>query len=417
MKDRKIDLVLTDATSSATANGFLFQQHFDSYRALLEFMRSEHKFWLDGYSQVNEGRSEPINNDYLAIYITMQSVITTLEEWQKQLSTWDDNTLTQNINQLQSNFFGTLRQNWYWSGHAFVGAYLLSLKTFGLRTGAGFLEFVLNKTTQNIQRHEYLIGYFLGYEFTVQGSDVTQRKKVERASLAQIRTQLETAKNSLFGEVDELKTAFTEWESLHKEQNERLFRVQKYLGERKVRAQSAKFNIEFNVWQTKISELEHTYAEKLKLEKPAKYWKDASRRYGIQGGLYTLAIVILVVAGMLYFREFFLKWLSGKNVGLELNTIQGAILFGTFATVYAYLLKVLSKLAFSSLHLMRDAEEREQLTYLYLSLSNESVVDEKSRDIILQSLFSRTQTGLLNNDNGPTMPSINEFVNNFKGSR
>jgi hypothetical protein len=55
---------------------------------------------------------------------------------------------------------------------------------------------------------------------------------------------------------------------------------------------------------------------------------------------------------------------------------------------------------------MRDAEEREQLTYLYLSLSIEAVIDEGSREIVLQALFSRSETGLLINEHGPTMPSL-----------
>ena len=55
---------------------------------------------------------------------------------------------------------------------------------------------------------------------------------------------------------------------------------------------------------------------------------------------------------------------------------------------------------------MRDAEEREQLTYLYLSLNNEKKIDEKSRDIILQALFSRSETGLLTGDSAPAMPGV-----------
>jgi hypothetical protein len=55
---------------------------------------------------------------------------------------------------------------------------------------------------------------------------------------------------------------------------------------------------------------------------------------------------------------------------------------------------------------MRDSEEREQLTYLYLSLKNQSAVDDNSKDIILQALFSRTETGLLAQEHGPTMPGI-----------
>ena len=59
---------------------------------------------------------------------------------------------------------------------------------------------------------------------------------------------------------------------------------------------------------------------------------------------------------------------------------------------------------------MRDAEEREQVTYLYLSLSEETNVDEEARSIVLQALFSRSETGLLNQEHGPAMPGVSEAV-------
>ena len=62
-------------------------------------------------------------------------------------------------------------------------------------------------------------------------------------------------------------------------------------------------------------------------------------------------------------------------------------------------------MAFSSFHLARDAEEREQLTYVYLSLIKDSAVDEKEKSLIMQSLFSRAETGLLKGDSGPAMPN------------
>ena len=64
----------------------------------------------------------------------------------------------------------------------------------------------------------------------------------------------------------------------------------------------------------------------------------------------------------------------------------------------------MAKLTFSAFHLQRDAEEREQLTHLYLNLREGANDDVESRRIILQSLFSRSESGLLSNETGPTMP-------------
>ena len=126
--------------------------------------------------------------------------------------------------------------------------------------------------------------------------------------------------------------------------------------------------------------------------------------------MFAALIIIFVAVGLIYFEGFFIVWLQGQEVGVKLNTIQGVVIFGTFVAVYAFLIRVLSRLAFSSFHLMRDAEERELLTYLYLSLSEETSVDEEARSIVLQALFSRSETGLLNQEHGPAMPGVSEAV-------
>ena len=66
---------------------------------------------------------------------------------------------------------------------------------------------------------------------------------------------------------------------------------------------------------------------------------------------------------------------------------------------------------FSSYHLARDAEERHTLTFFYLALLKDSAVDDEDKKLIMQSLFSRTDTGLLKEDSGPTMPNdISKFI-------
>jgi len=70
---------------------------------------------------------------------------------------------------------------------------------------------------------------------------------------------------------------------------------------------------------------------------------------------------------------------------------------------------------FSSFHLARDCEERHTLTYFYLSLLKDSKVENSDRPLIMQSLFSRADTGLLKEDSAPTMP--NDVMRNPKYNR
>lgn len=165
--------------------------------------------------------------------------------------------------------------------------------------------------------------------------------------------------------------------------------------------------------KAKIQELENLYQEKLRLQKPAEYWNNAAKKFRLEGIICAVLLVIFLILGAGYLSNFFTDWLTGQELQVKLNTIQGIVIFGTLLAVYAFLIRVLSRLAFSAFHLMRDAEEREQLTYLYLSLINEKKIHEESRDIILQALFSRSETGLLTGESAPAMPSVgmSEIVN------
>ena len=157
---------------------------------------------------------------------------------------------------------------------------------------------------------------------------------------------------------------------------------------------------------SELADLKKKYEEDLRYSAPVQYWRDAVKKYKWQGTLWVVMLVISLVAGLGGFTILFNTWLKGHTTVIQLETVQGVILFGAILAAFAFLVRILSRLAFSSYHLMRDAEERETLTYIYLSLLSENRVDESSRDIILQVLFSRTETGLLAGDSTPSMPGL-----------
>ena len=163
-----------------------------------------------------------------------------------------------------------------------------------------------------------------------------------------------------------------------------------------------------------FKELKEEYKERLRLSEPAEYWRKTAEKFSRQGrnGLFALIGFILIGVGLLAW--FFINWLVGREMVVQLDTLQGIVIFGTILALYAFLIRILSRLTFSAFHLMRDAEEKEQLTYLYLSLINDKKIDETSRDLVLQALFSRSETGLLAGEHGPTMPSLAEIANSNK---
>lgn len=157
----------------------------------------------------------------------------------------------------------------------------------------------------------------------------------------------------------------------------------------------------------RLAELEKTYAELLKLKKPAEHWAERAatlKKEGWKAMRWMIALVCVGVASV-----FTLLWLSPEGVLLNFidnkaSAIKWSIIFIVFVSFLAYGIRILHKVAFSAFHLARDAEEREQLAYVYLSLLNESAVDEKDRSLVLQAIFARADTGLLKDDASPTMP-------------
>lgn len=402
MSDRKISLQITDMDNHV--------ERFESLRAFRSFCETESSFWEDAQKKLgNQAPSQP----YLNIASSFRHLLSQLQSWESSLESWDAVDLNNQLNWAIQNFIGNAQSSWLWHGQPYIHAYIKCFAEHGATSAQAFIEYVVRKNTGNINNAEWFKGYMFGYEFLNQKSEILQRRKSEKISLDKLRGQFVEARNQLFGEAEAVREEICNWDKAHKARSNRRFSAQKRLNKAVVRHNEERFakslshmSDELGTWQHKVAELETLYQEKLKLQKPADYWAKAAKRYGLQGSLWALAIVAAIVVGLVYFREFFVTWLQGKQMPLQLNSLQGVVLFGSIAAVYAFLLKTLSRLAFSAFHLMRDAEEREQLTYLYLSLSNESAVDEKSREIVLQALFSRSETGLLTNESGPTMPGI-----------
>jgi len=383
---------------------------FDNLEVLKSFLRNEKLFW----AKSKEGISNPHNlftqNNNLEI------TLHTIENWSEKISNWTDQEFQHEINSLNQNYLRQFSTHWLWSGHAFVPTWV---ETYRLSNeiGAGFLEFIKDKQMRNLQNLNFFKGYMLAYEFEMQDeTTLTKRRTAERTSFNQLRNRLDETTNKLIQEVDEFKSSYFEW---HKVTNETITNQIEMQADAFEMTQTSKENEFINLMnesKEKIKELENTYHEKLRLEKPAQYWNTKASEYKLHADKWSKGLAGLLVGGIVLFAILFYFWSIRFEFGMELKSMQGAILFVTLITIYAIAVQAVSKMVFSSYHLQRDAEEREQLAYVYLALTNEqNHIDEESRKIVLQSLFSRADTGLLK-DSSPTMPGvgITELFKNVK---
>ena len=406
---RIISVTINDVTNK--------QFKFDNLTSLYSFAKKESEYWISA----SEHYKNPNNNHvYLNSGPYFKSLVTLIDGWKDNLKDWDDTQINSQINVSQRTLLNNIRGNWLWSGHAYVDVFLGINKKYSAEGAKSFFSFVENGNTNITNKKEGFIGSLLAYEFELQGSDLTKRRNSEKVSLEHLRNTMEETNRALTGEIDELKDNFVNWDSdcrsewrswvekIHSEYStEKL--SQKSSHDAQLKIYEKEFDEYFNECKNRIIELEDTYQEKLRLEKPAAYWSNSASKYGRHGALWVIALTASILLGLAYSYNFFDAWLKGQETAVKLNTLQGAVIFGSILAIYAFLVKTLAKLVFSSFHLMRDSEEREQLTYLYLSLNFEGELDNSSREIILNALFSRSETGLLSGDSSPTLP-VNDLL-------
>ena len=340
---------------------------FDTLEAFTKFIKTEESFWSTKLTEVSDTHgSSYATNTYLNVPPTLNAILEHLKTWKPQLSTWDVLTFTTNINQLQSLHLATLSTKWVWSGQSFIPAWLNSYKV-SHAAGEGFIQATLTNTIPNISSYDWLKGYLLAYEFELQGeSFVTKRRDSEVLAFEHLRGALVEQKNDLVGEISGFKTD--------------------------------------------AENIKKTYIEFMRLEGPATYWTDRAEKCKIQGDYWANCLGLTIVIALCIFVWLMYSWLHAFSTGINLNTLEGAVIFATRHSVFAFAIKTLSTLTVSAYHLQRDAEEREQLTHLYLALSNENKVDAESRNIVLQALFSRSDSGLLAGDHSPAMPSLQDAI-------
>ena len=164
--------------------------------------------------------------------------------------------------------------------------------------------------------------------------------------------------------------------------------------------------------------LEQTYEQKLKLSKPAEYWKSLSDSYAKKGNIWLLvsSLIAIITIAVLVLFIIFTPDLFNYDGDLYL-ILKNTALLTVVTSIAIYMLRITVKMTMSSYHLSRDSKEREQLAYFYLSLIQNDGVSDNERAIILNSLFSRSDTGLLKGDSSPVMSTnVTDIINKVKSA-
>lgn len=389
------------------------------------FLEAERRFW-------NEKREELGNKLDKALASVPEQISSFLEKMNSlekaelaEPGKYNITQLKQVFERERDAFTGWMIKNWVYRGAPFVEA-MLAAYEYSQTSGNSFRDSIVSNLAQvtgNPPSFDSFTGLLMAYEYRLQDrSHLVKRRKSEKKSFETLRKDLEEERDKLVVEIADFRNEIDSWRNRTESDFKEWFdRMQKQTADwfthyredskKAVAAHSELFNSMADHAIKRNKELEELYREKLRLEGPAKYWADRADTLGRQGKgwarlLVLFSLLLSVAAGV-----FFWEWLTNKSeIPFGLHSLQGVALFGASAAAAVFLVRVLSKLTFSSYHLQRDAEEREQLSHLYLSLINEGALDTESRDIVLQALFSRSESGLLGGDHGPTMPSPADVI-------
>lgn len=257
------------------------------------------------------------------------------------------------------------------------------------------LDFALCANPAN-QLYNYVgthIGFAIGLEYL----------KVLQTARAMTKEELDKFS-------DNVKIASDSYANLNKQYTAAFHEQEKRIEEIKQQNNDAIKNLEtksaayFSERDKRCADLENLYENKLRIEKPADYWKLMSEMYAKKGKVWLIAgclLAGLIIAMLICIIIFVPNVFDSDSHWFDI--LKNSAIVTVIAGVAIYVLRIFVKMALSSFHLGRDAKEREQLSYYYLALIKENAITDRERALIINSLFSRSDTGLLKGESTPTM--------------
>ena len=379
--------------------------------AIEEFYKTELIYW------------EEIANSGSIVQYYIQYISYCLQQLQTILNNykdWDTPTINNHWTSFQGQasllhqnnpnyiyFFSTIPQ----------AAFLKQLYHSDTSIGVSAHMYLLNLQA-NLNDKKNFIGYLKAFIFDLQSDkEIFSRKKYEQKAFNKLSEVWNSKTNEMSKEFDILSIELNEQKNNFIDSLEEW--NQKFIDTTEAWNSEKRKNIDDFISQKdrRLNELEELYTKKLQLEGPVIYWQKQAQKFRSNGIIWaSLLTIVILLSSIILFSvlynlpdAFHFKISNGDP-----EAIRGAIVYITIISFFAYMVKTFSKLTFSSFHLQRDAEEREQLTFVYLALLEKGAVSRDERELILQSLFSRSDTGLLSGENNISMPGVQNIFDQFR---
>ncbi|WP_064608925.1 DUF6161 domain-containing protein [Photobacterium sp. J15] len=369
--------------SDVSGNSFRFND-LEKFRV---FCISERDWWERQCNTILKNKR--VTHEYVNSYQIFNSIIAKIHELNKIIRNIKGYEQEQNVIQRFVGCFKTvIEEGWLWSGYNCSKVFCTLCEKYGQKKADIFISIAVNGGDNLGDRDFEIYGLLFSSEL----------KHATPGDIVQEKIDFEDLKGN-FSNLQRTQLAFEDDASQILNNMNTLLETEK-----------SRFGSFLEQSKESMEKAERTYHDTLRFTGPARYWRQSARRYYKQGSIWASILIFIAIFGMVFFYEVYQEFvLSSESTSTIISVKQVAMLV-ILVTIYAFIIRSVSRLTFSSFHLMRDSEERRQLTHLYLSLSNKNKIDDSSRDLVLQALFSRTETGLLSGDSSPSMPGINELI-------
>jgi hypothetical protein len=266
----------------------------------------------------------------------------------------------------------------------------------------GFISYTLNEQVNNLTDMNSFRGALEAYKII---SDTCPDETVK------FKFDTINERTSLFhSELDELTSIIEANKVNHGDEIEKLnikISEMNELTENWMHEKNSEIEIFHKQKSEQFEKLEKAYKEGILIQEPAEHWKELTEKYLKEGDKWrkwvigTSLILIIILLSLIYNLP---EYMDVSLKTFSLVSLKGTLLIATIVSIGAYLIRIFVRLSLSSYHLSRDANERYQLTAFYLSLLESDGISENERNTVITSLFSRSETGLLNGESGPTLP-------------
>lgn len=167
----------------------------------------------------------------------------------------------------------------------------------------------------------------------------------------------------------------------------------------------ADFQKSLNEWQEEkqnnLNNLEETYKNKLSLEAPEQLWNERAVEHQKRATRWTyfligavLALIFTLVLLVIVIHDY-----SLNIIKKDIPFISESFILISFISFFIYIVRVLIKIVMSNHHLATEYRQKAALTRFYQALTKAgNNIDKEERLIIINSLFSKVETGLIKTD-------------------